>query len=71
MGGPKLAAPMYEAIARAGPAAVHQRAVGQSETLPRDRLVHDSAAGPARYDRPRRCPACGRRRKYCRCAADG
>ena len=71
MGGAKLAAPMHEAAARHGLAALHQRAVGHSEAVKGDRLLHDSATGPARSARPRRCPACGRRRKYCRCAADG
>ena len=31
------------------------------------RLIHDAAHGPARNPSRRRCPACGRRSKLCRC----
>ena len=42
---------------------------GASRALARagDRLVHDAAGGPASGGRRRRCPACGRRWRVCRC----
>ena len=36
-------------------------------TRPGDRLLHDSAAGPARNPERRKCERCGKRRKHCRC----
>ena len=45
--------------------------VGAGEVRSTDRLLVDSADGPATNPQRRRCERCGRRAKFCKCGRGG